>query len=117
MKRKQVRFWSVLLVLTMLMGICMPASAAESTARFSDVPEGHWADGVIHQLRSLGLSEGVGDNAFGLGQTITRGEFLAFIVKVRCGADSVVLSGSGNGCPPRCDASGRNYSCRRAYYP
>ncbi len=82
MKRKQVRFWSVLLVLTMLMGICMPASAAESTARFSDVPEGHWADGVIHQLRSLGLSEGVGDNAFGLGQTITRGEFLAFIVKV-----------------------------------
>lgn len=82
MKRKPGRFLSVLLVLTMLMGICTPASAAESTARFSDVPEGHWADGVIHQLRSLGISEGIGDNAFGLGQTITRGEFLAFIVKV-----------------------------------
>lgn len=82
MKRKQVRFWSVLLVLTMLLGICTPAMAAENTERFSDVPQDHWADGVIHELRSLGISGGIGDNTFGLGQTITRGEFFAFIVKV-----------------------------------
>ena len=82
MRRKQVRFLSVLLVLAMLLGIGAPAMAAESAERFSDVPEGHWADGVIHELRSLGISGGIGDNTFGLGQTITRGEFLAFIVKV-----------------------------------
>ncbi len=82
MKRKQVRIMSVLLVLTMLLGIGAPAYAAESAERFSDVPEGHWADGVIHELRSLGISGGVGNNTFGLGQTITRGEFFAFIVKV-----------------------------------
>lgn len=39
MKRKQVRIMSVLLVLTMLLGIGAPAYAAESAERFSDVPD------------------------------------------------------------------------------
>lgn len=82
MKKKWLRWLSVVLTLTMLMGICAPAMAEANSERFSDVPQGHWADEVIHQLRSLGLSNGIGDNTFGLGQTITRGEFLAFIVKV-----------------------------------
>ena len=79
MRRKWVRLVSVLLTLTMLLGLAQPALAQE---RFSDVPQGHWADEVIHQLRDEGISSGIGDNAFGLGQTITRGEFMAFIVKV-----------------------------------
>jgi hypothetical protein len=33
-------------------------------ARFSDVPEGHWADEAIHNLRKLGILRGYPDNTF-----------------------------------------------------
>lgn len=56
-----------------------PAAAAEP---FTDVPTDHWAAGVIGEMRSLGFSDGIGDGQFGLGQTITRAQFAAFIAKV-----------------------------------
>lgn len=50
--------------------------------RFSDIPEGHWADKFVHSLRSLSITDGIGDNNFGLGKTINKGEFVAFLVKL-----------------------------------
>ena len=57
----------------------LPACAAEP---FVDVPADHWASGPIEELRTLGYSNGIGDNQFGLGQTITRAQFAAFLVNV-----------------------------------
>jgi hypothetical protein len=32
--------------------------------RFSDVPQGHWADGAIHALRRAGIVTGYPDDTF-----------------------------------------------------
>jgi hypothetical protein len=57
-------------------------SAEKGYLRFSDVPAGHWADKFIHELRSLGITDGIGSNRFGLGLTIKRCEFVAFLSKL-----------------------------------
>ncbi len=49
---------------------------------FKDVPKGHWAEADINQLRGLQITEGIGNNQFGLGNTITRAEFVTFLVRI-----------------------------------
>lgn len=49
---------------------------------FTDVPSGHWAEESIYRLRSLGITDGIGNNEFGLGLTIKRNELAAFLVKL-----------------------------------
>lgn len=49
---------------------------------FTDVPNDHWAFEPIHYIRRLGITDGIGKNMFGLGQTIKRCEFAAFLVKL-----------------------------------
>ena len=66
-----------------LTGCLLLAAPAQAAEPFTDVPADHWAAGVIEELRTLGFSDGIGDNQFGLGQTITRAQFAAFIAKVQ----------------------------------
>jgi hypothetical protein len=54
----------------------VPAYAA---GNFSDVPAGHWAYSDILELKDLGIINGVGENEFGMGRTLTRAEFAAFL--------------------------------------
>jgi len=61
------------------LSVTAPLFAAEP---FTDVPSDHWAAASIEELRALGYSDGIGDNQFGLGQTITRAQFAAFVTKV-----------------------------------
>ena len=68
---------------TVLTGCMLFAAPAQAAEPFTDVPSNHWAAGVIEELRTLGFSDGIGDNQFGLGQTITRAQFAAFIAKVQ----------------------------------
>ena len=56
--------------------------AAQQVTRFSDVPPGHFAYTQIHRLSELGITQGVGNNLFGVGRTITRGEFVTFLVRL-----------------------------------
>ncbi len=49
------------------------------TQDFSDVPNSHWAYTYINKLRTLNITNGVGENKFGVGKTITRAEFVAFL--------------------------------------
>lgn len=49
---------------------------------FADVPEDHWANKAIHDLRSLKITDGIGGNNYGMGLEITRSEFVAFLVKL-----------------------------------
>jgi len=57
----------------------------EIVKRFVDVPEGHWSEAAVHQLRDLGITKGVSvsENRFGLGDEITRAEFVTFLVRLK----------------------------------
>ncbi len=59
------------------------ALANENTAKsFNDVPEGHWAYKAVHDLRSLEITDGIGNNEFGIGRTLKRSEFVTFLTKL-----------------------------------
>lgn len=77
-KKYFVRLTGTLITGFLLMGPTL-ACAAEP---FTDVPADHWAASAVEELRTLGFSDGIGDGQFGLGQTITRAQFAAFIAKV-----------------------------------
>ncbi|MDD4048788.1 MAG: S-layer homology domain-containing protein, partial [Clostridia bacterium] len=53
-------------------------TAKETDTQFTDVPENHWAAKSIHDLRSLKITDGIGNNQFGLGRTIKKVNLLLF---------------------------------------
>lgn len=55
---------------------------SDNSQPFSDVPADSYAYGAIHELRQMGITNGVGNNRFGYGQTMTRGEFITQLVKL-----------------------------------
>ncbi|HHY78702.1 MAG TPA: hypothetical protein GX498_09425 [Clostridiales bacterium] len=72
---------SILIIITMLISSFVYAN--ENTyIVFTDVPENHWAYEAVHNLRVLKITDGIGNNMFGLGMTVTRAEFVAFLVKL-----------------------------------
>ncbi len=56
-------------------------SAAEPKA-FSDVPAEHWAAEYVQELRNRGITDGIGNNQFGMGKSISRYEFVTFLVRL-----------------------------------
>ncbi|MDR1559028.1 MAG: S-layer homology domain-containing protein [Clostridiales bacterium] len=52
------------------------------TDNFSDVPSSHWAYNDILTLREMDLTQGVGNNTFGMGRPMTRAEFVTFLAKL-----------------------------------
>lgn len=61
---------------------------------FSDVPNNHWAYNSINQLHKLDITNGIGNNKFGLGKTITRAEFVSFLSKLMNWENSELRDGS-----------------------
>lgn len=61
---------------------------------FSDVPENSYAYDAIHELRQLGITNGIGGNRYGYGQTLTRGEFVTLLVKLMRWEQIMPVSGS-----------------------
>ncbi len=81
--KKLKKLMSLVLTCVLLIILSGTTFAKEDTVKpFSDVPENHWAYKAIHDLRSLGITEGIGDNCFGMGQTIKRSEFVTFLTKL-----------------------------------
>lgn len=76
---KKIRWIGLLLAILVLTGI-LPVSAA--SAGYSDVPSGFWAETSILQATQLGIISGVGGGRFGLGQQITRGQFVTMLVRL-----------------------------------
>lgn len=70
------------------------SQAGDPTQPFSDVPQTSYAYSAIHELRKLGITNGVGDNRYGYGRTLTRGEFVTFLVKLMDWEQVVPASGS-----------------------
>ena len=68
-----------LLALVLWVGLASAASAADTG--YTDVPDGHWAAESIEQATSLGIFNGVSEGRFGLGQPISRAEFVTALVR------------------------------------
>jgi hypothetical protein len=49
---------------------------------FKDVPKGHWAEKYIYELKDLNIIKGIDEENFGMGKSLTKGEFITWIQKV-----------------------------------
>ncbi|AUS96550.1 hypothetical protein CDQ84_07235 [Clostridium thermosuccinogenes] len=58
------------------------AKASDNTEPFFDVPAKSYAYDAIHKLRELNITNGIGNNQFGYGKTITRADFVTFLVRL-----------------------------------
>lgn len=58
------------------------AYAADTVKAFSDVPADNYFYKAVNDLRSLGVTDGTGNNKFGIGKPLTRGEFVTWLVKL-----------------------------------
>ncbi len=68
--------------------------AGDITQPFSDVPENSYAYEPVHRLRRMGVTNGIGNNRFGYGRTISRGEFITLLVKLLGYDDEIPQQGS-----------------------
>lgn len=75
-------------------GLVLQASAEDVQPRFVDVPSGHWAETYILSLRALGVTDGIGDNRFGMGLPIRRSEFVTFLARLMGWQDMTPAKGS-----------------------
>ncbi len=84
MKHKKYILYSLILSLLITPFLYITNSTAQEATPFTDVPPGHFAYTQIHRLRELGITQGVdkNKNLFGVGRTITRGEFVTFLVRL-----------------------------------
>lgn len=72
------KFILIVLVLCLL----NVSAFADESVDFADVPPEHWAHETINQLRQLNITSGIGNNKFGLGETLTKAEFIVFLSKL-----------------------------------
>ncbi len=70
---------SLLLTVVMMVNALSYTSFAEDDKKFDDVPVGHWSESYIQDLRALGVTDGMGNNQYGYGLTMTREQFVTFL--------------------------------------
>lgn len=75
MLRKKI---AVLIAAVMTAQMSVPAFALE----YSDVPGDHWAYSEIQKAGEIGFMSGMGDGTFGLGQNVTRAQFVSMLVRM-----------------------------------
>lgn len=73
------RICSLLLALVLTLSMATPAAASGG---YKDVPADHWSHAAVTRATRLGLFNGVGDNCFGLGQSITKASFATALVRL-----------------------------------
>ena len=81
MLRKKI---AVLIAAVMTAQMSVPAFAQE----YSDVPRDHWAYSEIQKAGEIGFMSGMGDGTFGLGQNVTRAQFVSMLVRMLGGSAS-----------------------------
>ncbi len=86
MKRYIALFTAVLLIISGLAGVLEVDARGRKlpfeVETFSDVPEIHWAYEPVHYFRYLNITQGIGENKFGLGQSVKKSEFITMLVRV-----------------------------------
>ena len=80
-----VRFPQLGLAVAVAMVIASMVSAqpalGQTVPEFEDVPEGYIAKSAINWAAENGITVGVGNNRFGMGQTLTRYEMVTFLCR------------------------------------
>ncbi len=79
MKKNKVKILFCLIFIVLGSSVVL---AKEGARNFTDVSKEHWAYEAVHELHSLGITQGVGHGEFGMGRTITRNEFVTFLTKL-----------------------------------
>ncbi|SCY65260.1 S-layer homology domain-containing protein [Alkaliphilus peptidifermentans] len=79
--RNNNRFLCFLLII-LIFSTVITVFAEEEALRFNDVSNNHWAYEDVHELRRLDITEGIGNNEFGIGKPIKRNEFVTFLIKL-----------------------------------
>lgn len=67
------------LLVGLLVGV--QSVVAQTVPDFEDVPDGHVAESAIEWAAENGITEGVGNNRFGIGQTLNRYEMVTFLCR------------------------------------
>lgn len=75
MKKK----WMSAVIAVSMIFTVMPVTAVTAANRYSDIPADNWSVGVVNAAGVYGLMQGVGDGAFGFGNTITKAEFITVL--------------------------------------
>ena len=75
------RLFSCALALLLILSLAPGASGAAGMG-YSDVPADHWAYADIEKVTAAGLFQGVDSDTFGLGQTMTRAQFVTALVRL-----------------------------------
>lgn len=79
-----VRKLGLTLVLSLTVGL-LPVTPAQGQSSgghvFDDVPHGHIAEAAIKWAASNGVTRGVGNNLFGMGQTLKREQMVTFLCR------------------------------------
>jgi len=70
---------AVVAVFALLVGV--PSALGQTVPDFEDVPEGHVAEAAIEWAAQNGITQGVGDNRFGVGGTLTRYQMVTFLCR------------------------------------
>ena len=75
--------WGLLVGVVVLVGLLVGVSSvfAQTTPDFEDVPDGHIAESAIEWAAENGITQGVGGNRFGMGQTLIRYEMVTFLCR------------------------------------
>lgn len=76
----QKNILTLIFALTLWTALSATASAAEPS--YTDVPASHWAAENIEKATSLGIFQGVAEGKFGLGQPISRAEFVTALSRL-----------------------------------
>lgn len=79
MRQRFQRILARLLACALLMGLLTVPAAA---GRFTDVPQGHWAEEAIGRSVDLGLFQGETASRFGLGHKMTRAAFATVLCRL-----------------------------------
>ena len=72
----------IIVIFILILSFGILSGENDKDVYFEDVPKGHWAEEHIYKLRSLGITDGISESSFGMGLTINRSEFAAFLVKL-----------------------------------
>ena len=75
--------WGLLVGFAVVVGVLGSVQSvfAQTVPDFEDVPEGHVAESAIDWAAENGITVGVGNNRFGIGQTLTRYQMVTFLCR------------------------------------
>jgi len=79
-KRKSIKINSIKkLSISLSAVLCFTVSDVYA---YSDIPKGHWAEKYIQTMSDKEIMRGIGNNEFGLGKPVKRGEFVTMLAKL-----------------------------------